>query len=576
MLTEQPAKSPAKPPVAGILIDGAKGRYFPMDKKNSSDSLAGFDFIVIGAGSAGCVVAARLAEAGERVALLEAGKADHSPFIHIPAGVAHLLYHSKYNWMYSSEPEASTYNRKIHTPGGKVLGGSSSINGMLYVRGNRADYDGWAEQGCAGWSYDEVLPLFKKSEHYLNGGDAAYRGTSGPLKVEDYRTVLPLTHLFVKAAQQAGFRFTQDMNGPNQEGVGYSQMTRLGRFRGSTYRTFLKDSTSRRNVQIETEALVTTLLMEDARCVGVRYTQRGNSRELRARKEVILSAGSINSPQILQLSGIGDPEHLKQVGITPRVDLPGVGRNLSDHYASRLVYRLKSLVSVNELARGWKLIPEIFKFFLFGRGALTFGVTTSSVFCRSTPELEAPDIQLLFTPASYVFGKALIMDDKPGMTVAVCPTRPVSRGSVLIDSADPHRPPKIRFGYLTVAQDVRVMNAGLRHARRILNSPSLAPYLISEITPGPAADSDTDLERFARKEGSSLFHPVGTCKMGIDEMAVVDPTLKVRGISGLRVADASVMPFLPTGNTNASAILIGEKAAEMILGDWRESLSPSR
>lgn len=529
------------------------------------------DFVVIGAGSAGCVVAARLSEAGYSVCLLEAGGRDTHPLIHIPAGVGHLLYNPAYNWMYASEPEEGTYGRPIHTPRGKVLGGSSSINGMLYVRGNPADYDGWAQLGCRGWSYEDVLPLFRRAETYEGKGDPIYRGKTGPLKVEDYRTILPLTHLFVKAAQEAGFTYTPDINGARQEGVGYAQMTRRGRFRGSTYRTYLQAPAARRNVQVIPNASACDLIIEDGKCVGVRYLQGTQTREVRAGREVILSAGSIGSPQVLQLAGIGDPGHLSSLGIATRVALPGVGRNLSDHLTVRLVCRLRNLTTINELARGWRLAREVVKFGLTGKGALTFGVTSAMVFCKSREGLASPDLQLLFTPASYVFGKALVLEDDPGMTVAVCPTRPGSRGTVLIDSADPLARPRIRYGYLTDRDDLRVMSAGLTHARRVFAAPAFSPYIVDETRPGSAVTNDVEVEEFARREGSSLYHPVGTCKMGIDDMAVVDPRLKVRGLEGLRVADSSIMPFLTTGNTNAPTIMIGEKAADLIIEDARRA-----
>lgn len=529
------------------------------------------DYVVVGAGSAGCVVASRLSEDGSRVALLEAGHADRHPLIHIPAGVGHLLYDRRVNWMYGSEPEPGAANRSLHCPRGRVLGGSSSINGMLYVRGNAADYDGWAQSGCKGWSYDEVLPLFKRSERYLSGGDDEFRGRDGPMPVEGYRTILPLTHHFVKASQEAGFPFNPDVNGGAQEGVGYSQMTRRGRFRGSTSQTFLREARRRPNLKIETNAMATRLLMEGRRCVGVVFRRGDEEHEIRATREVILSGGSINTPQLLQLSGIGPAEHLKSHGIEVLHDSSGVGGNLSDHYTVRIVHRIRNLVSINELARGARLLGEIARFALLGRGALTFGVTSAMVFCESRAGLANPDLQLLFTPASYVFGKALVLEESPGMTLAVCPTRPASRGSVMVRSADPMDPPAILFNYLTAREDLQVMRAGFHHARRIFSSPAFAQFGVAELRPGREVVTDDEIDNFARQEGSSLYHPVGTCKMGIDAQSVVDSRLRVRGIEALRIADASIMPVTTTGNTNAPTIMIGEKAAEMIRQDARES-----
>ena len=525
------------------------------------------DFVVVGAGSAGCVVAARLSETGAKVLLLEAGPRDTLPWIHIPAGMLKLLYHPAVNWNYSAEGTPGSAGRRIHWPRGKTLGGSSSINGMLYVRGNPADFDGWAQMGCRGWSFDDVLPFFRKSEDYQQGGDPNIRGKGGPLKVEDYRTILPLTHRFVEAAQQAGYAFSNDLNGRVQEGVGYSQMTRKGKWRGSTAQTFLKEARGRANLSVETNALASQLLFADRRCVGVTFRQNGVLKQVRAAREVILCGGSINSPHLLQISGVGPAEHLSSIGVPVVHDLPGVGANLQDHYVARVSHRVKDSISINKLARGLRLTREIARFFLEGRGALTFGVTTAQVFCRSTPEKASPDLQLLFTPASYdpnVFG-ALERED--GMTVAVCPVRPDSRGTIMARSADPTVAPAIVPNYLSDPNDARVLLAGMRFTREIFAAPAIARHSVEETLPGPNIQTESELIDYARNFGNTIYHPVGTCRMGQGPSSVVDDRLRVRGITGLRVIDASIMPTLTTGNTNAPTIMIGEKGAAMIIAD---------
>src|SRR5229473_2388490 len=479
------------------------------------------DYIVVGAGSAGCVVAARLSEDGSRGVLFEAGPPDRDIWIHVPAGVLRVLNNTKINWNFLSEGEPGTDGRQLQWPRGKVLGGTSSINGMLYVRGNPADYDGWAQMGCRGWSYDEVLPFFRKSETYRGTGDPEYRSQGGPLIVEDYRTILELTHAFVEAAKQAGFAFTPDYNGKQQEGVAYSQMTRRGRLRGSTARTFLAQARHRGNLKVETDAIATKLLFDGKRCTGVAFRQNGVDRQELAACEVIVCGGAVNSPHVLQISGIGPAAHLQSIGVPVLHDLPGVGANLNDHYVVRISHRVKNAITINQLARGPRLLREIARWATVGTGALTFGVTSAMVFCRSREGLASPDLQLLFTPASYAQGVFRQLEHEPGMTVAVCPVRPDSRGTIMAQSADPFQYPAIRPNYLSAPSDLRVLIAGTNHTRRIFAQPAMARYSLRETLPGPDVTTDEQFDEFAREAGTNVFHPVGTCKMGTDPLAVV-------------------------------------------------------
>jgi choline dehydrogenase len=522
-------------------------------------------YVVVGAGSAGCVLANRLSVDGAQVVLIEAGPKDWHPMIHVPAGVLKLLYNPLVNWNYTTDPDPGIAGRQMHWPRGRVLGGTSSINGMLWIRGNPADYDGWSQMGCQGWSFDEVLPYFKSIERYAPG--EAERGKSGPILVEDYRTTLDLTHRFVEATQQAGIPLTKDLNGRVHEGVGYSQMSRNGRFRGSTARTFLAQAKGRSNLRVETKAFATRLLFEGRRCIGVAFRQNGRDLQVRAAREVIVAGGTINSPHLLQVSGIGPGAHLKSIGVDVVHDLPGVGANLSDHYAIRISHRVRDAVSINELSRGMRLAREIARWLTTGRGALTFGVSSAQAFVRSREGLASPDIQLLFSPASYDENKFGELERAPGMTIAVSIARPESRGTVMAKSPDPFVRPSLKPNYLSAPNDLRVSLAGIAWARKIFAAPALARHSVEEITPGPGVASEAALADHIRQQGTTIYHIVGTCRMGDDPMAVVDSRLKVRGLAGLRVIDASIMPAVTTANTNAPTIMIAEKGAAMIRQD---------
>src|SRR5471030_2591290 len=467
------------------------------------------DYVVVGAGSAGCTVASRLSETGASVILLEAGPSDWHPMIHIPAGMRALIRNPLVNWNYTTEPEKVSGERRIEWPRGRTLGGSSSINGMLYVRGAPADFDGWAQMGCRGWSWDDVLPYFKKSESYKQGGDPEVRGQDCPLKVENYRTILPLTHRFVEGAQESGFPFNPDLNDKQREGVGYSQMTRRGQWRGSTAQTYLREARKRPNLRIETDAQGGKLIFEGKRCIGVEFIRGGNTTTVRANREVIVSGGTINSPHILQISGIGPAAHLQSLGIPVVHDLPGVGANLIDHYVIRLVHRVQGTPTVNELARFPGVLPEIAKFFLKGTGALTFGVTTAQLFCDSREGLASPDLQLLFTPGSTNTLKFGQLDDKPAMSCTICVVKPDSRGTVMATSQDPFARPAIKPNYFTTHTDELALLGGTRHVRNIFSQPALAQYSLGETSPGSDIQSDADLLAYARRAGNTLYHPVG-------------------------------------------------------------------
>ena len=525
-----------------------------------------YDYIIVGAGSAGCVLANRLSEDPRTtVLLLEAGGPDRNPFIHIPAGFAKTLDDVRVNWCYATEPEPESGNRAIHFPRGKVLGGSSSINGHLYVRGQRQDFDHWAQLGNRGWSYDDVLPYFKKSENREGGGDA-YHGAGGPLQVADIRERHPVSDAFMAAAAHLGVPRNPDYNGAEQEGVGYFQQCMANGRRSSAATAFLKPARRRPNLRIVTRALASRISLDGRRATGVVYRAAGRSLRARAGREVIVAGGAVNSPQLLQLSGIGSPDLLADLGIPVRQALPGVGSNFQDHYVARVSYRLRDVVTLNERSRGLRFLGELAKYAVFRRGLLALSVAHVGASVRSRPELESPDLQYVFMPASFEGGIAGGLDRFPGMSCGCWLHRPESRGSVTAISADPATAPAIRPGYLSAAADRETMVAGLKLARRFCQAPAFDPYRVAEVLPGAAVESDADWLDYARRNGSTVYHAVGTCKMGGDPLAVVDDRLRVHGLDGLRVVDASIMPTLVSANTNAAVIMIAEKAADMIKG----------
>jgi choline dehydrogenase len=524
-----------------------------------------FDYIVVGGGTAGCIVAARLSESGRhRVLLLEAGPEDKKLWTRFVVGVAKTITDPDVNWCLKSEPEPHASGRRLAVPLGRVLGGSSSINGGVYVRGSRFDYDQWEQRGCPGWSYADVLPYFKRAETFQRGANE-FRGGEGPLSVSDAYEKDALLDAFIASAESIGYPRNPDFNARAQDGFGYSQTTTLGGWRHSTARAYLRPARGRANLTVVTAALASRIVFDGRRATAIEYRRAGTQVTAKATQEIIVCAGAIHSPALLELSGVGQAERLASLGIPVVHDARQVGENLQDHFAAWTRWKVQGHVTLNERTRGWRAVMEAIKFALWRKGALTFPAGPAMGFARTHPGLDHTDVQLFAAPLSFSDPATRLLDPHPGMTISVMGLRPQSRGSVHRVSSDVDTPPAIHLNAFSVEEDARVIAGGIKIARSIMNAEPFKPYDPVEGEPGVSAGSDDALLDYVRRAGNTCYHPSGSCRMGTDNDAVVDPSLRVNGVDALRVADASIMPDIVSGNTNATAIMIGEKASALIL-----------